>query len=133
MSELENNVGEDRNDITSLMTSQTQATMTSQSSATDSKENFRKQLTKLSALPPLKNNPATRLPFKPVPIQLNNFTFAKSSRKQELFCKTNNKFLVNRGDDYFAPVLLAGAFKSWALCAWDSNANIFSTYCYIFA
>ena len=68
MSELESNVGEDKNDVTTTMTSQ--PTMTSQSQATDSKENFRRQLTKLSALPPLKNNPATRLPFKPVP--LNN-------------------------------------------------------------
>ena len=72
MSELESNVGEDRHGVTSAHT-----TVTSLTQATDSKENLRRQLTKLSALPPLKNHPATRLPFKPVLILLNHFSLVK--------------------------------------------------------
>ena len=58
LSELESNV-DDRNDVLQTTTGQT-------GNREDSKENFFKHLTKLTVLPPLKNNPATRLAFKPV-------------------------------------------------------------------
>ena len=58
LSELESNV-DDRNDVLQTTTGQT-------GNREDSKENFFKHLTKLTVLPPLKNDPATRLAFKPV-------------------------------------------------------------------
>lgn len=54
LSELENAVGEDDDSTIAIRNSDV------------SKENCQIQLTKISALPPLKNNPDSRKPFKPV-------------------------------------------------------------------
>jgi hypothetical protein len=62
LSELERNV-EDRNDVFKTSFDKSDAT---KSGGDEAKENIRRTLTKLSALPALKNNPATRQAFKPV-------------------------------------------------------------------
>ncbi len=56
---------EDRNDVFKTSFDKSDAT---KSGGDEAKENIRRTLTKLSALPALKNNPATRQAFKPVGI-----------------------------------------------------------------